>query len=150
MASPKPSKEICMHTIKDVMSPDVQVISPDATIAEAARCMRDGDFGMMPVGENDRMIGSISDRDIAVRAVADGRGGDAKVRDVMSDGIQWAYEDESIERAVAIMSEHQIRRLPIVNRDKRLVGIVALGDIAVKEPEPAPAAEALCEISEPA
>ncbi|MBT2336324.1 CBS domain-containing protein [Variovorax paradoxus] len=139
-----------MHTINDVMSRDVQVISPDATIAEAAQCMRDGDFGMMPVGENDRMIGSISDRDIAVRAVAEGRGADTKVRDVMSDGVRWAYEDESIERVAAIMGEYQIRRLPIVSRDKRLVGIVALGDLAVKEPAPAPAAEALCEISEPA
>jgi len=139
-----------MHTIKDLMSRDVQVISPDATIAEAARRMRDGDFGMMPVGEKDRMIGSISDRDIAVRAVAEGLGGDAKVRDVMSDHIRWAYEDESVERAAAIMGEYQIRRLPIVSREKRLVGIVALGDIAVREREPAPAAEALCEISEPA
>ncbi|KQU85321.1 inosine-5-monophosphate dehydrogenase [Variovorax sp. Root318D1] len=139
-----------MHTIKDVMSRDVQVISPDATIAEAARCMRDGDFGMMPVGENDRMIGSISDRDIAIRAVAEGRGGEAKVRDVMSEHIRWAYEDEPVARAAAIMGEYQIRRLPIVNRDKRLVGIVALGDIAVKERQPAPVAEALCEISEPA
>lgn len=139
-----------MHTIKDVMSRDVQVISPDATIAGAARCMRDGDFGMMPVGENDRMIGSISDRDIAVRAVADGRGADVKVREVMSEGIRWAYEDEPVKRAVAIMGEHQIRRLPIVNREKRLVGILALGDVAVKEAKKAPAAEALCEISEPA
>lgn len=139
-----------MHTIKDVMSRDVQVISPDASIAEAARQMRDGDFGMMPVGANDRMIGSISDRDIAVRAVAEGRGADTKVRDVMSDGIRWAYEDEPVERAVAIMGEYQIRRLPIVSRDKRLVGIVALGDLAVRETESEPAAEALCEISEPA
>ena len=139
-----------MHTIKDVMSRDVQVISPDATIAEAARCMRDGDFGMMPVGEDDRMIGAISDRDIAVRAVAEGRDSNAKVRDVMSDGIRWAYEDESVERAAAIMGEYQIRRLPIVNRDKRLVGIVALGDIAVKKPEPARAGETLAEISEQA
>jgi CBS domain-containing protein len=137
-----------MHMIKEVMSRDVKVISPDATIAEAACFMRDGDFGMMPVGENDRMVGAISDRDIAVRAVAEGRDGKAKVRDVMSEGIHWAYEDEPVERAERIMSEHQIRRLPIVNRDKRLVGILALGDLAVKEPEKAAVAEALCEISE--
>ncbi|MCM2253884.1 MAG: CBS domain-containing protein [Ramlibacter sp.] len=139
-----------MHTIKDVMSRDVQVISPDATIAEAAQCMRDGDFGMMPVGENDRMIGTISDRDIAIRAVAQGQGGDAKVRDVMSDGVCWAYEDDPVERAAQLMSEKQIRRLPIVNRDKRLVGILALGDLAVKETEKGSVAEALSEISEPA
>jgi CBS domain-containing protein len=139
-----------MHKIKDLMSRDVQVISPDATIAEAARCMRDGDFGMMPVGENDRMVGAISDRDIAVRAVAEGRDGNAKVRDVMTDGVCWAYEDEPVERAVEVMSENQVRRLPIVNRDKRLVGILALGDIACDKSEIEPAAEALSEISEPA
>jgi CBS domain-containing protein len=138
-----------MHQIKDIMSRDVQVISPDATIAEAARCMRDGDFGMMPVGENDRMIGAISDRDIAVRGLAEGRDGTAKVRDVMSEGIHWAFEDDPVERAAQIMSEHQIRRLPIVNRDKRLVGIVALGDLAVQESKADAAGEALSEISEP-
>jgi CBS domain-containing protein len=138
-----------MHKIKDVMSRDVQIISPDATIAEAARYMRDGDFGMMPVGENDRMVGAISDRDIAVRGVAEGRDGKAKVRDVMSDGIHWAYDDESVERAAQIMAQYQIRRLPIVNRDKRLVGILALGDVAVKERKAKPAVEALCGVSEP-
>ena len=138
-----------MHQIKDIMSRDVQVISPDATIAEAAKCMRDGDFGMMPVGENDRMIGAISDRDIAVRGLAEGRDGSAKVRDVMSEGIHWAFEDDPVEKAAQIMSEHQIRRLPIVNRDKRLVGILALGDLAVQESKADTAGEALSEISEP-
>jgi CBS domain-containing protein len=136
-----------MHQIKDVMSRHVQIISPEATLAEAARCMRDGDFGMMPVGENDRMVGAISDRDIAVRGVAEGRDGKAKVRDVMSDGVCWAYEDDPVERAAEVMSQHQVRRLPIVNRDKRLVGIVALGDLAVRERQTQPAAEALTEIS---
>lgn len=139
-----------MHQIKDIMSRDVKTISPDATIAEAAKAMRDGDFGMMPVGENDRMIGAISDRDIAVRGVALGLDGKATVREVMSDGICWAYEDEPVERAAEIMSTNQIRRLPIVNRDKRLVGILALGDIATDRAEQKPAAEALSCISEPA
>jgi predicted transcriptional regulator len=76
-----------MHQLKDLMSPDVQVISPDATIREAAEHMREGDFGMMPVGEDDRMIGTISDRDIAIRAVAEGKDAGTKVRDVMSEGI---------------------------------------------------------------
>ena len=139
-----------MHQIKDVMSRDVQVISPEATLAEAARCMRDGNFGMMPVGENDRMIGAISVRDIAIRAVAEGRDGNTKVRDAMSDGVCWAYEDDPVERAAELMSQHQVRRLPIVNRDKRLVGIVALGDLATREPQKKPAAESLTEISVPA
>ena len=79
-----------MHHVKDVMSGTVQVVSPDMTIREAARMMREGDFGMMPVAENDRMIGAISDRDVAIRAVADGKGPETKVREVMSAGICWA------------------------------------------------------------
>ena len=138
-----------MRQLKDLMSRDVKIISPDLTIGEAARNMRDGDFGMMPVGEDNRMIGTLSDRDIAIRAVAEGKGAGTKVRDVMSAGIAWAYEDDSVEQAAKIMSDRQVRRLPVVDRDKRLVGIVALGDIAVQSSEILPAAEALAEISKP-
>ena len=138
-----------MQQLKELMSRDVKVVGPDMTIGEAAQKMRDGDFGMMPVGENDRMIGSISDRDIAIRAIAEGKDAGTKVRDVMSPGIAWAYEDDSVEQAVAVMSKHQVRRLPVVNRDKRLVGIVALGDFAVEKSEIRPAAQALAEISKP-
>ena len=138
-----------MQKLKDLMSRDVKVISPDMSIREAAREMRDGDFGMLPVGENDRMIGTISDRDIAIRAVAEGKDTGTKVRDVMSEGIAWAFEDDSVEEAAKIMSKCQVRRLPVVNRDKRLVGIVALGDFAVESSEIRPAAEALSEISKP-
>ena len=138
-----------MQQLKDLMSGDVKVISPDMSIRDAARQMRDGDFGMLPVGENDRMIGTISDRDIAIRAVAEGKDSATKVRDVMSEGIAWAFEDDSVEEAAKIMSTRQVRRLPVVDRDKRLVGIVALGDFAVESSEIRPAAEALSEISKP-
>ena len=138
-----------MQLLKNLMSRDVKVISPEMTIGDAAKKMRDGDFGMMPVGEDDRMIGSISDRDIAIRAVAEGKDADTKVRDVMTEGIAWAYEDDTVEQAAKIMSERQVRRLPVVDRDKRLVGIVALGDFAVERSEIKPAAEALSEISKP-
>lgn len=138
-----------MQLLKDLMSRDVKVISPDMTIGDAARQMRDGDFGMLPVGEDDRMIGTISDRDITIRGVAEGKSLATKVRDVMSDGIAWVYEDDSVEQAAAIMSERQVRRLPVVNRDKRLVGIVALGDFAVESSQIQPAAKALSEISRP-
>ena len=138
-----------MQKIKELMSPDVRVISPDETIREAAQHMLKGNFGMMPVGENDRMIGSISDRDIAIRAVAGGKDSGTKVREVMSEGIYWAYEDDSVAEVAKLMSEHQIRRMPIVNADKRLVGIVALGDFAVDSAEIAIAGEALAEISQP-
>lgn len=138
-----------MQQLKDLMSRDVQVISPDMSIKDAATKMRDGDFGMMPVGENDRMIGTLSDRDIAIRAVAEGMDANTKVRDVMSEGIAWAYEDDSVEQAAKIMSERQVRRLPVVDRNKRLVGIVALGDFAVESSNIQPVAEALSEISKP-
>ena len=138
-----------MQQLKDLMSRDVKVISPDMTIREAASQMRDGDFGMLPVGENDRMIGTITDRDIAIRGVAEGKDGGTKVRDVMSEGISWAYEDDTVEEAAKIMSERQVRRLPVVDRDKRLVGIVALGDFAVERSEVRPTAEALSGISQP-
>jgi len=138
-----------MQQPKELMRRDVKVISPDMTIGEAARKMRDGDFGMLPVGEDDRMIGTISDRDIAIRAVAEGKDSGTKVREVMSEGIAWAYEDDSVEQAAMIMSERQVRRLPVMNRDKRLVGIVALGDFAVESSEIRPTSLALSEISRP-
>ncbi|HJU22939.1 MAG TPA: CBS domain-containing protein [Casimicrobiaceae bacterium] len=137
-----------MQRVKDVMSRDVKLVTPGTTIREAAQQMRDGDFGMLPVAENDRMIGAISDRDIAIRAVADDKGPETPVRDVMSSGICWAYEDDSIETAAKMMSDRQVRRLPIVDRDKRLVGIVSLGDFAIERDERAPASEALSGISQ--
>ena len=138
-----------MQKLTDLMSRDVKVISPEMTIQEAASQMREGDFGMLPVGENDRMIGSVTDRDIAIRAVAAGKDGSTKVREIMSEGIFWVFEDESVEAVAKMMSERQVRRLPVVDRNKRLVGIVALGDFAVESSEIKPAAEALSEISKP-
>ena len=138
-----------MQQLKNLMSRDVKVISPDMSIQEAARGMRDGGFGMLPVGADDRMIGTISDRDITIGAVAEGKNAGTKVRDVMSEGVAWAYEDDSVEEAAKIMSERQVRRLPVVDRNKRLVGIVALGDFAVESSEIRPAAQALSEISKP-
>ena len=138
-----------MQQLKDLMSRDVKVIGPEMSIGEAAIQMRDGDFGMLPVGEDDRMIGTISDRDIAIRAVAEGLDADTKVREVMTDGIAWAYEDDSVEKAANIMSERQVRRLPVVNREKRLVGIIAIADLAANE-DPEVVGEAVSGISEPA
>jgi CBS domain-containing protein len=139
-----------MKLVKELMSKDVQVIGADQTIQEAAEQMRKGNYGMMPVGDNNRMIGAISDRDIVLRAVAKGLDASTKVRDVMSPGIFWTFEDDSIDKAAEIMSKHQIRRLPIVNADKRLVGIVALGDFTVVGSDIKVAAEALSEISKAA
>src|SRR5262245_20333058 len=120
-----------MH-INEVMTRQVRIASPDDTVQEAANIMHECDFGLLPIGENDRLVGMLSDRDITVRAVAQGLSpGTCKVRDVMSANVKYIYEDESIEDAARNMSELQIRRLPVLSRDKRLVGIVSLGDLAL-------------------
>ncbi|MBA4265622.1 MAG: CBS domain-containing protein [Comamonadaceae bacterium] len=136
-----------MQKMKDVMSPSVHLVSPEATLKDAAVLMRDKGIGMLPVGENDRMIGTITDRDIAIRAVAEGKNSDAMVREVMTKDLVWAYEDDTVEQGARRMSECQIRRLPVVNADKRLVGIVSLGDFAVEVDDMRLNAEALEEIS---
>lgn len=136
-----------MQKTSEVMSSYVQTISPDATIEEAAQEMRDGDFGLLPVGENEQLLGVITDRDITIRAVAEGKGPETQVRDIMSEGVVWVEEDDSIEAAAQIMSDHQIRRLPVVDADQRLVGIVSLGDFAVESSDIGPVAEALSDIS---
>ena len=134
--------------LKDVMTKDVKLADPGMSLKEAAALMRDGDFGVLPVGENDRLVGVVSDRDITIRAVAAGKDpNSATVREAMSEGVRWVYEDASTEEAAKIMSEHQIRRLPVINRDKRLVGIVAVGDFAVESSALRPAAEAVSGVS---
>lgn len=139
-----------MQTVSDVMNTDVQVISPEATLQEAAQNMREGDFGVLPVGDKDNLIGIITDRDIVVRAVAEGMDVDTPVRDAMSEQIVFANEDDSLEDAARLMSDHQIRRLPVVDADHHLVGIVSLGDFAVEGSDLTPVTEALTEISAPA
>jgi CBS domain-containing protein len=117
--------------VRDVMSRDIQVTQPHATLREAAELMKVYDVGSLPVCDGDRLLGIITDRDIAVRAVAEGEdcwGG--KVRDAMSTDIAWCYEDDDVNTAARQMSDRQIRRLLVLSRDKRLVGIVSLGDLA--------------------
>lgn len=118
--------------LSEIMSPDVRCISPDSTLMEAAGVMRDLDVGAVPVCDHDRLVGMLTDRDLALRAVADGRDpGRTSVRDTMSEGIVYAYDDQPVEEAAHLMEEKRIRRLPVLNRDKRMVGIVSLGDLAV-------------------
>lgn len=124
--------------IREIMTRDVRVASPDDTLQLAAQLMEKDDFGMLPVGENDRLVGMLSDRDIVIRAVARALAPDkVKVRDVMSTDVKYVFEDESVEEVARNMSDLQMRRMPVVNRDKRLVGIVSLGDLALTEPKPA-------------
>lgn len=124
--------------IREVMSRDVKIAAPEDTLRHAAQMMKDIDAGVLPVGEHDRLVGMLTDRDITIRAVALGKAPDTcHVREVMSPDIKYAYEDDSLEHAARSMGELQIRRLPVLSRDKRLVGIVSLGDLALKEKESA-------------
>jgi CBS domain-containing protein len=134
--------------VAEIMTRDVRVARPDQSIQEAARMMADVDAGIMPVGEGDRLVGMITDRDIAVRAVAEGKGPQTQVREVMSPEVKYCFEDEDTDAVARNMAEIQVRRLPVVNRDKRLVGIISLGDLAVTEGAH-PAGEAVSGISQP-
>jgi CBS domain-containing protein len=120
--------------VSDAMTREVRVASPDKSIREAAKLMAEIDAGVLPVGENDRLVGMITDRDIAIRAVALGKGPETAVREVMStDQVLYCYEDEELDKVAKNMGEVQVRRLPVVSREKRLVGIVSLGDLAKKQ-----------------
>jgi CBS domain-containing protein len=113
------------------MSANVHLAAPGDTIQKAAAAMAKIDAGSIPVSEDDRLVGMITDRDIAIRAVAAGRGPDARVGDVMSRDVKYCYEDETVEHVLANMGDIQVRRLPVLNKEKRLVGIVSLGDLAM-------------------
>jgi CBS domain-containing protein len=134
--------------VNEAMTREVDIVDPNTAVRDAARRMRDDNVGSLPVGENDRLIGMVTDRDIVVRSVAENRSaGTTAVREVMSEHVYYCYEDDDIEQAAQIMAEHQVRRLPVLNRNKRLVGIVALADLARLPTEAAH--QALQGVSEP-
>lgn len=117
--------------VADVMTAEVDVVKPDQTIQQAASFMLRADAGSIPVCDGEKLVGMVTDRDIAVRAVAEGMGPDTPVRETMSDEVLYCFEDDDVEDVAAKMSESQVRRMPVVAReDKRLVGIVSLGDIS--------------------
>lgn len=134
--------------VKEVMTERVSVIGPETQIPEVARKMRDEDIGSLPVVENERLIGIVTDRDIVVRAVADGADiRTTTARDAMSPRILYCFEDQTVEEVLENMGEQQIRRLPVVDRGKRLVGVVSLGDLSKAAKRKA--GDALREISQP-
>ena len=116
--------------VKEAMSRDVRTVNPDQNIQEAARIMLEIDAGALPVGENDKLVGMITDRDIAVRAVGSGKPPTTRVREVMTRDVKYCFEDEDTAHVARNMGEQQVRRLPVVDRDKRLVGVLALADLA--------------------
>jgi len=117
--------------VREIMREKAEVIHFDHSVEEAAKMMKKGDFGSLPIEQNDRMIGMITDRDITIRVVAEGLNPkDTKVIDCMSEGISYCYEDEAVEAIAKKMATLHVRRLPVINRNKRLVGIVSLTDMA--------------------
>ena len=134
--------------VSEAMTRDVKVANPTQSIREAACLMAEIDAGSLPVGENDRLVGMITDRDIAVRAVAEGKSPDTKVGDVMSHEVLYCFEDQDVEDVSQNMGDVKVRRMPVLNRHKRLVGIVSLGDLARSE-EPTTVGETIAEISKP-
>lgn len=136
--------------VREIMTRDFQSVMPNASIREAAQMMRDLNVGMLPVADGDNLQGTITDRDLAVRAVADGADPTAvQVQQVMTRDCIYAYEDEDVREAARKMEEHQVRRLLVFNRQDRAVGIIAQADIA-RDPESARyAGEILHDISEP-
>lgn len=135
--------------ISDCMTRDVRVADPDQTLREAARMMAELDAGILPVGENDRLVGMITDRDIAVRAVAHGKSPDTPVREIMNAQVRYCYEDDDVDEVLANMADIQVRRLPVLSREKRLIGIVSIGDLSKKADDDAGTGHALGGITQP-
>ncbi len=122
--------------VRESMTKNVEVATPKMTLLEVAKKMRDGDFGSLPVRKDDKLVGMITDRDLVSRCIAQGK--DPKktlVEEVMSSGILYCYEDQTLADVAENMGDVQVRRLPVVSREKRLVGILSLGDLALSEPK---------------
>jgi CBS domain-containing protein len=135
--------------VSEVMTSDVRVANPEQSIREAAQMMAELDAGVLPVGAGDRLVGMITDRDIAIRGVAKGKAPDTLIREVMTDDVKYCFDDEEVDHVARNMADIQVRRLPVVNREKRLVGIIAIADLAANE-DPEVVGEAVSGISEPA
>ena len=135
--------------VQDLMSHDVVITSPRESLRTAAKRMADMDVGVLPVGDNERLVGMITDRDITVRGIARGLGPNARVGDVMTPNVKYCYVDQEVDEIAANMGDIQVRRLPVLDRDKQLVGILALSDIATSD-ECGHAGAALSGISRPA
>jgi len=134
--------------VHQAMTSDVKILNPQQTIRDAAAAMAEVDAGVLPVGENDRLVGMITDRDIVIRAIAAGKTVKTPIRDVMSKEVLYCFEDDDCDDVAQNMAQNKIRRLPVLNHDKRLVGIVSLGDLAMVDGSGS-AGDALSDISTP-
>lgn len=134
--------------VKEAMTPEVHLANPNLTICEAAGIMAEFDTGALPVGDGDRLVGVITDRDIAIRAVGEGKSPETPVREIMSREVLYCFEDEAIEHVAKNMADQKVRRLPVLDRKKRLVGIVSIGDLALST-KPNVTGQAVAGISKP-
>src|SRR6266436_1969761 len=125
--------------IREVMTRDAKLTHPDDTLQQAAILMKEGDCGILPVADGDHLVGMLTDRDIAIRCIAEGKGPNAKVREAMTEEVMYCFEDEDTQHVCQNMADIQVRRLAVLSRNKRLVGIVSLSDLARKAPNPATA-----------
>jgi len=134
--------------IREIMTPHADVISPSATVADAAQKMKSLDVGPLPVCDGERLVGMVTDRDVTIRATAEGRDPQTTlVSAVMTPRVVYCFEDQDVKEAARLMEEHEIRRLVVLNRDKRLVGMVSLGDIATETADEELGGEVLAEVS---
>ena len=147
----KTIKEVFTMQLGEIMTRDVEVVNLNAPLKEAAAMMKKLDVGMVPVCDGDTLKGAVTDRDITIRATAEGCDPNTtKVCDVMSNDLAYCFEDQDIEEAMSLMEAQQIRRLPVLNRNKQLVGIVSLGDLAVHSGQKEMVGDTLKEVSRPA
>jgi CBS domain-containing protein len=145
------AKEPNRRALKDVMTRDVETLAPTAAVLQAAEKMKSLDVGAIPVCDGTRLQGMITDRDIVLRIVAEKRNPETvNVQEAMTPDVLYCYDDQPIEDAARLMEQKQVRRVPVVNRQKQLVGIVSLGDVAVKAAMPEMAGKTLEGVSGPA
>lgn len=121
--------------VREAMTRDVKLVNPEQPLHEAARMMAECDLGSLPVGESDRLVGMVTDRDIAIRGVAAGKSANAPVREVMSREVKYCFEDDDLDDVAENMGDIQLHRLVVLNHDKKLVGILALADLVNSEGE---------------
>jgi CBS domain-containing protein len=135
--------------VRNVMYSNVRLVAPEDSVSDAARIMAEIDAGVLPVGDGDRLVGMLTDRDIALRVVGRNRGPDTPVSEAMTQEVRYCFEDEDVQHVCRNMGDQQLHRLPVLDRDKRLVGIISLGDVAFEGEEIAGVGDALAEISRP-
>jgi CBS domain-containing protein len=136
--------------IKDVMTHDVVTLAPTAKVTQAAEAMKSLNVGAIPICDGGRLLGMVTDRDLVVRVIAEHRNPETEtINNIMTTDVDYCYEDQTVEEAAHVMEDRQVRRMPIVNHDKELVGIVSLGDVAVKGADKSTTADALEQISQP-